>query len=80
MSTEYFHTIETLAVEKGHKQGDYWFATLTTKEIAERLGKPATAPEYNLILHLVRSFYPDSNVKRANGDAGWEIGLVIRTK
>jgi len=77
---KYTGTIEKLVLEKGVKKDKYYIATLTTKDIVEKMGTIPTESEYRLIAHIVRTAYPLTHVERANGDAGWLLQIKIRIK
>lgn len=77
---EYTCAIEKLVLEKGSKRDKYHVVMLTTKEIAEKMGKAPTESEYRLIVHIARTAYPLTYIERANGDAGWLLHIKIRNK
>ena len=80
MSHDYVIEIDKLIVEKGEKQGNYYRALLTSKEILERLGKPVVVTNHRYVRGIVERMYRDSVLEPIGGDGrnGWKFHIKVR--
>ncbi len=79
MADEWLETIDNLLVERGQRVDNWYHATLTSKEILDRLGKVVTLPNHNNVKRMVTTFYPKSTIESL-GANGWKFNVRIRSK
>jgi len=72
--------IDKLIAEKGEKQGDYYHALLTSKEILEHLGKPVVVVNHRYVRGVVERMYRGSTFESigVNGQYGWKFRIKVR--
>ncbi len=72
--------INTLVATEGEDAGQWRAGTFTAKQLLLSGGMPNTQNNWNYILHVMKTFYPDSTWERGSRDEGWKVRVRIRTK
>ena len=72
--------IDTLLVTEGETAGQWKAGTWTAKELLLNGGMPNTENNWRYIIHVMKTFYPDSTWERGSRDEGWVVRVRIRTK
>lgn len=80
MSHDYVIVIDKLIVEKGHKEGNYYRAVLTSNEILTKLDKPIVVPNHRYVRGIVERMYGCKKMEPigVNGQNGWKFHIKIR--
>ena len=72
--------IDTLLVERGEVAGQWHAGTFSAKELLLNADLPNTENNWNYVIHVMRTLYPDSSWERGSRDEGWRIRVRTRTK
>ncbi len=72
--------IDTLLATEGESVGNWHVGTWTAKQLLLNGGMPNTENNWRYILHVMRTFYPDSTWERGSHDEGWVVRVKVRTK
>lgn len=72
--------IDRLLLEEGEPAGQWRAITRSAKELLLAGGMPNTENHWNYIIHIMKTFYPDSTWERGSRDEGWKIRVRTRTK
>jgi len=72
--------IDTLLATEGESIGKWQVGTWTAKQLLLNGGMPNTENHWRYIIHVMKTFYPDSTWERGSQDEGWVVRVRIRTK
>ena len=72
--------IDTLLVSEGEKVGNWTAGIWTAKELLLNGGMSNTENNWRYIIHVMKTFYPDSTWERGSQDEGWKVRVRTRTK
>lgn len=74
--------VEELAkvAAEGERDGHYYVADITVKEVLERVGRPNTEVNQNYVRYKVAQLFPKSKVRPGHSDNGGFIHLVVWSK
>lgn len=72
--------IDRLLVEEGEDAGQWRAGSFSAKQLLLAGGMPNTENHWNYIIHVMKTFYPDSTWERGSQDQGWMIRVRTRTK
>lgn len=72
--------IDMLLVNEGTSVGQWRAGTWTAKQLLLNGGMPNTENNWRYILHVMKTFYPDSTWERGSRDEGWIVRVRTRTK
>lgn len=72
--------IDILLASEGEYTGQWCAGTWTAKELLLNGGMPNTENNWRYILHVMKTFYPDSTWERGSRDEGWIVRVRTRTK
>ena len=82
-STAVFQTINTLAVEKGDRQGNVYHLTVTTEELMSMFNLKPSIPHHRYVKGLIEMHYPKTTVElvgREDGSQGFKLHIKIWSK
>lgn len=84
MSNDYRVAIDQLVIENGQKEGDFWRATIGSKQVLERLNifPKVNRSHHKYVQKIVELHYPGSRFEPVghNADQGWTFHIKIRSK
>lgn len=73
-------TIDKLLIENGQRKGYFQTGTFSAKQLLLGADMPNTENNWRYVLHVMKTFYPDSSWERGSRDEGYRIRVRTRTK
>ncbi|MBD3261009.1 MAG: hypothetical protein GF334_04905 [Candidatus Altiarchaeales archaeon] len=72
--------IDTALANKGEHKGSWMIGTFTAKELLLGADMGNTENNWRYVIHVMKTFYPDSTWERGSRDEGFKIRVRTRIK
>ena len=73
-------TIDGLLLEKGDIKKSWCVGSFSAKELLLEAGIPNTENNWRYVIHIMRTFYPDSTGTKGSRDEGYQIKIRTMIK